>query len=204
LDELNLIKDQRHNNINSDHDDSFDDTPLLITTIIPKPTQKETNQNKKTKIPGETAYISFDINQDESNIQSSSRTLSSKNQPSPTRLMAINYSQVATTVASSLTSSTDIAAATSKHTSSTDTSAATSKHTSSTDTSAATSKPASSAINANTVTTTLTKKQNRMDALSDLTVKLNDLTTQIKKWEDKYKALEKRYSTLSDASISML
>ncbi|CAF4868875.1 unnamed protein product, partial [Rotaria sp. Silwood2] len=42
------------------------------------------------------------------------------------------------------------------------------------------------------------KKQNRMDLLLDLTVQLNEVTEDRDKWKDKYLALEKRYSELSE------
>jgi hypothetical protein len=179
LNELNIINDQRNNKMNSDHDDSFDDIPLLITTIIPEPTQKEMNQNKKANIPEETdSCFSFDINQDESNTHSSFRTLSPKTKPPLPHLMLTNHSQDVTVAASSSTSSTDITAAT--------------------------SKPTPSVINKNVVTTTSNKKQNRMDTLSDLTVQLNAVTDERNKWKNKYEALEKQYSSLSNASMCKL
>ncbi|CAF4376161.1 unnamed protein product [Rotaria sp. Silwood2] len=89
--------------------------------------------------------------------------------------MPINHSQDVTVTASSLTSSIDITAAA--------------------------SEPTPSAINTNSVTTTSSKKQNRMDTLSDLTVQLNEVTEDRDKWRDKYLALEKRHSELSDVSM---
>ncbi|CAF1657671.1 unnamed protein product, partial [Rotaria sp. Silwood1] len=176
LNELNIIKCQRDSKMNSDYDDSLDDTPLLTTTRVPEPTQKEIDQNKKSNIPEETdSCISFDINYDEPNTHSSLHTLSLKIKPSLTHLMPMNHRQDVTVTASSLTSSIDITAAA--------------------------SEPTPSAINTNSVTTTSSKKQNRMDTLSDLTVQLNEVTEDRDKWRDKYLALEKRYSELSDVSM---
>ncbi|CAF3921770.1 unnamed protein product [Rotaria sp. Silwood1] len=179
LNELNIIKCQRDSKMNSDYDDSLDDTPLLTTTRVPEPTQKEIDQNKKSNIPEETdSCISFDINYDEPNTHSSLHTLSLKIKPSLTHLMPMNHRQDVTVTASSLTSSIDITAAA--------------------------SEPTPSAINTNSVTTTSSKKQNRMDTLSDLTVQLNEVTEDRDKWRDKYLALEKRYSELSDVSMREL
>ncbi|CAF4962969.1 unnamed protein product, partial [Rotaria sp. Silwood1] len=176
LNELNIIKCQRDSKMNSDYDDSLDDTPLLTTTRVPEPTQKEIDQNKKSNIPEETdSCISFDINYDEPNTHSSLHTLSPKIKPSLTHLMPMNHSQDVTVTASSLTSSIDITAAA--------------------------SEPTPSAVNTNSVTTTSSKKQNRIDTLSDLTVQLNEVTQDRDKWRDKYLALEKLYSELSDVSM---
>ncbi|CAF3790537.1 unnamed protein product [Rotaria sp. Silwood1] len=89
--------------------------------------------------------------------------------------MPMNHSQDVTVTASSLTSSIDITAAA--------------------------SEPTPSAVNTNSVTTTSSKKQNRIDTLSDLTVQLNEVTQDRDKWRDKYLALEKLYSELSDVSM---
>ncbi|CAF3117838.1 unnamed protein product [Rotaria sp. Silwood2] len=162
--------------MNFDYDDSLDDTPLLTTTRVPEPTQKEMNQYKKSNISeGTDSCISFDFNQDKPNTHSSLHTLSPKIKSSLTHLIPINHSQDVTVTASSLTSSIDITAAV--------------------------SEPTSSAINTNSITTTSNKKQNRMDLLLDLTVQLNEVTEDRDKWKDKYLALEKRYSELSDVSM---
>jgi hypothetical protein len=183
LDESNIIKDQRDNKENLNRDENFDDgddRALVITTILTEPTQTKLDQYgnglQVTHSP-----VSIDSIQVRSNFYSSSPTSSPIIESSISHSMALFPNQNATLTTSSLTPSIDSAA-----------------------TLPESPPPPPPPINSNAITTTPNLQGGRMDALSDLTSKLAEVTKSRDKWKNKFVSLQKQYFDLNNVTMCEL
>jgi hypothetical protein len=178
---LNIITAQRENEIISKiNDDNDDDPPLMITSVSTESIQTksfEYGNSNNSEITKSGMYIDDLTNN--SNLLSSSHVLSPTTAPIPNRSLLTNHSQNAPLVTSSLKSSIEILTTSPR-------------------------SPHVSSINGNALKTTTNSQCDRMDQMSRMVVKLEQMTDDRDKWKDKYESLEKKYLALENASMCEL